>query len=399
MKEVKHVDFLFFLRCIETALAILAMTLVNNAIHKPTGWRITISVLIIITSCLLMTAIYQKLGVAAAEKIYTPIIFIIIGGLIFYHSTDKFWVTFSNFLTQCIIYFGVSIGCGTVNYFLFEANVTIYLLMRAVVFGLLIFIQFRYTRQPFRNLVNTISSEWYLISLLLFVFAILIIMLSVYPTMYYDRSVHEQIELLIAYVLFLIGIRCLFVAMHHLAQKQKLLKSELEMKEKVKFMETYKRLSETDPLTGLLNRRAFEEQVKAGLVPNETAILLFMDIDDFKVINDTYGHGVGDEALKLLGEVLQHSFRNTDIIARIGGDEFIVLMKNMQKDDEKIQQIITAFHLNLHQTIAARPTIPAFTVSVGVAAMTDQDDLSKIYKKADQAMYVTKKMRPVATER
>ncbi|WP_186843754.1 GGDEF domain-containing protein [Acetobacterium tundrae] len=383
-------DSLFFLRCIESAFAIMAMTMAIGNIHKPTGLRIVISIFIILASCLFLTGIYQNIGIDMAEKIYLPLIIVFIGGLIFFQSTDKFWVTFFIFLTQCIIYFGVSMGCATLTNSYFQLNEMVYLLMRAAVFTVIILLQIKYVRKSFRHIVQIIDSEWYLVSLFLVVFCVLIIALSIYPTMYYYRSIYEQIDLLLTYLLFFVALRCLYVGMNSITQKYELIQSELEMKEKVKYVEMYKRLSETDFLTGLLNRRAFEEQMKIGLTADKTGILLFMDINDFKQVNDIYGHSVGDEVLKLLAEVLCNSFRSTDIIARSGGDEFIVLVSNMQENDEKIEQKIEGFNHSLQQRIKEKQTIPFFSVSIGIAFINEQDDFRKIYKKADHAMYVAK---------
>src|SRR5204862_6902277 len=84
-----------------------------------------------------------------------------------------------------------------------------------------------------------------------------------------------------------------------------------------------------DDLTGLYNRRAFVELGKAELARarryNHPMAVAFIDVDDFKLINDHFGHEVGDELLKTVGRTLSHSLRSTDLIARLGGDEFIVL--------------------------------------------------------------------------
>jgi diguanylate cyclase (GGDEF)-like protein len=84
-----------------------------------------------------------------------------------------------------------------------------------------------------------------------------------------------------------------------------------------------------DPLTGLFNRRGFEaiaaQHLKSAEHSTKASFLFYFDMNDFKVINDTWGHAAGDEALVKMGEVLRQSFRGTDVIARLGGDEFVAL--------------------------------------------------------------------------
>ena len=88
-------------------------------------------------------------------------------------------------------------------------------------------------------------------------------------------------------------------------------------------------MAETDFLTGLLNRRAFESRLDQALsqwsgTGTALAFILF-DIDDFKGINDTYGHASGDEALKTMAELCRQTWRQSDVVARVGGEEFAVL--------------------------------------------------------------------------
>lgn len=311
------------------------------------------------------------------------------GGLVLLNSVDKFWVTYFNFLTQFMIYFGISMLCGTVARIFFNSDIVIYLLFRAVAFALVIFLEVKYIRKPFRYIVCIAESQWFLISLLVSVFTGLIIILCVYPIMYFDRDLYGQIEIVLVYLLYFIVLGFIYGALCNTAQKYDLLQSEIEMKEKVKYMEKYKRLSETDPLTGLLNRRAFQEQVENCLYEEQTAVLLFMDIDHFKHLNDSYGHSVGDEALKIVSCVLRDSFRSTDIIARFGGDEFIVLVRNMQNDDP-IKQKIDVFNQNLHQMIEKSHISSDFTISIRVRFVKNEDDFEKIYMDADKDMYQAK---------
>ena len=149
-------------------------------------------------------------------------------------------------------------------------------------------------------------------------------------------------------------------------------------------------LARHDALTGLHNRRAFierlrEEYLRMGRT-GECYALVFLDIDYFKAINDTYGHRVGDTALTHVAAIIQDSSRMTDYAARLGGEEFVVLLPNTAEDAmvfaEKVRAAIA------QSTI---PTVGNVTVSVGVA-VADLDDPNEdaALNAADRAMYRAK---------
>jgi diguanylate cyclase (GGDEF)-like protein len=142
-----------------------------------------------------------------------------------------------------------------------------------------------------------------------------------------------------------------------------------------------------DVLTGVYNRAGYELLLSSVDLKN-TYMLLF-DVDNFKNINDTYGHEVGDKALVKLADVLKSNFRSDDHICRIGGDEFVVFMvhtSGMQKEliASKIDQINALLG-------AADDEVPYFSVSVGVASGADATDAEGLFEQTDEAMYQSKK--------
>lgn len=390
-KVVKRLDILFFLRCAETTIAIVGMTMAIGSLRHQAKFRLIISLVILTAGCFLLTAIYQQMGVAITRMIFIPMIIFIIGGLIFFNSADKFWVTCFNFLTQYMIYMGITMICTLIVKNYFDSNTIIYLLIRAIAFTLVIYAQIKFGREPFRFVVSMIDIGWARASLLVAIFISLNIMLSIYPVMYYERSSFEQIEILLAYCSFFMVLYFTYFSLCNTAKKNDQLQFELDLKEKTKYVEVFKLLSETDPLTGLLNRKAFQQKAETCLSDDETAVLLFMDIDNLKDVNDSYGHNVGDEALTILSYALITSFKRTDIIARSGGDEFIVLVRKVQNDDVSIEQKIELFNENLRKKIVANPVLSDFSVSIGIATMKNKDDFRKIYTNADHAMYQAKK--------
>jgi diguanylate cyclase (GGDEF) domain len=178
--------------------------------------------------------------------------------------------------------------------------------------------------------------------------------------------------------------------MHNTIQKYELLQSEALMKEKLNSMKKYKELAETDPLTGVLNRRAFQNQIKSSFISGKVGILIMIDIDNFKHINDYFGHDTGDEVLRVLSDTLKSSFSSSDIIARLGGDEFAVFFTDDQVNKEQIAQKTGIFYKALSQRISSQKTLPDFYVSIGIAYKNSYTDFSKLYKDADTALYQAK---------
>ncbi|MBQ9061627.1 MAG: GGDEF domain-containing protein [Eubacterium sp.] len=139
-----------------------------------------------------------------------------------------------------------------------------------------------------------------------------------------------------------------------------------------------------DELTDLYNRKMFEE-MRLELVDKGIAMLL-IDVDYFKSINDTYGHGVGDDVLKNVAAILAHSFRMEDYVSRIGGDEFAVIMRHM---DSSLQHVVEAKIRHVREVLAATEGLPAVTLSIGVA-FSEKGNREDVYHKADLALYDVK---------
>jgi diguanylate cyclase (GGDEF)-like protein/PAS domain S-box-containing protein len=156
------------------------------------------------------------------------------------------------------------------------------------------------------------------------------------------------------------------------------------------------RLSLTDYLTHLFNRRYFMqhgvEEFKRAQRYHQPLALIMLDIDEFKKVNDTYGHEAGDSALQQVAQVLKSSVREIDILGRLGGDEFVVLLPNTAQPDaallgERIRQSIA----NSHFSTPGDGLIRSITVSVGVAAYSDEmSGINDLLRNADAALYQAK---------
>lgn len=144
----------------------------------------------------------------------------------------------------------------------------------------------------------------------------------------------------------------------------------------------------TDPLTGLLNYQGIQTAVKKELVDTGSmSALLFLDMDDFKSINDTYGHAAGDEALRRVAEILKENIRSTDYAARIGGDEFVIFLNGIHNTGNaadcarRICEHLSETQLeDLH-----------ISCSIGIAfAPVDGNNYTELVKKADKMVYQAK---------
>jgi diguanylate cyclase (GGDEF)-like protein len=154
-------------------------------------------------------------------------------------------------------------------------------------------------------------------------------------------------------------------------------------------------LAQHDPLTGLPNRALFSDRMALAISAvrrDQTRLaLMFIDLDDFKPVNDAHGHSVGDQLLKEIGSRLRKAIRESDTAARIGGDEFVILLRNVQSGEdamavaEKVRIAVRAPFIINHVSIS-------ISASIGIAIYPESgQDLAELSKSADVAMYAAKK--------
>jgi diguanylate cyclase (GGDEF)-like protein len=144
----------------------------------------------------------------------------------------------------------------------------------------------------------------------------------------------------------------------------------------------------TDPLTGLLNRRAFENKAHALLRQQRSFAIAMGDLDHFKRLNDTHGHDAGDRALRLFARVLRASLRTDDVISRYGGEEFVIVFP-----DDTARSAAAALGRMQEALIVALgdATVPGFTVSYGVSDTSQSTDLEELCRIADTALFQAKR--------
>lgn len=171
-----------------------------------------------------------------------------------------------------------------------------------------------------------------------------------------------------------------------------------------KEIERLRKLVYYDELTGVLNRRGFKEEAEKVFTPafpsganghHRKAIsipfcVLFMDLDNFKRVNDTFGHDIGDEVLRAMSKALNDTLRENDIIGRWGGEEFIVALygarvKTAQKIAERIRSAIEKINIKV-----GGKRIPV-SASIGLASHNKEKDMFELVQNADMAMYQAKR--------
>ncbi len=154
-------------------------------------------------------------------------------------------------------------------------------------------------------------------------------------------------------------------------------------------------LSLTDELTGLNNRRGFsllaEHELKLAYRFKRSVSLFFCDLDDLKTINDTYGHAQGDEALKEVSAIIRETFREADIPARFGGDEFVILAPDTSAESEYTLPKRLQATVENHNQKSERPY--RLTLSVGIARFNPDTPhtIDELIFQADELMYQQKK--------
>jgi diguanylate cyclase (GGDEF)-like protein/PAS domain S-box-containing protein/putative nucleotidyltransferase with HDIG domain len=146
-------------------------------------------------------------------------------------------------------------------------------------------------------------------------------------------------------------------------------------------------LSYHDQLTGLYNRRYFDYAMgKLDEASQLPLTLMMIDVNGLKLINDSFGHAAGDDLLQKVAEILTHACRNRDVLARIGGDEFVIILPNT--DREAADRVLNAINTSLTQR---RIDSGVLSLSIGLGSKTDpSQSLDQVYKSAEDAMYRNK---------
>ena len=166
-----------------------------------------------------------------------------------------------------------------------------------------------------------------------------------------------------------------------------------DIEDRVRLMNLLQKEAETDQLTGLPNRRAFYDVVGAILKSTDKLSLLMLDIDHFKIVNDTYGHDAGDEVLRVLAKVGTAACRKMDVFSRWGGEEFVVALPGAELEQARTiaDKLRTKYETQDFQHSWHDGRAIPFTVSIGVTVRAPgEHDLEAMLKRVDEALYKAK---------
>jgi diguanylate cyclase (GGDEF)-like protein/PAS domain S-box-containing protein len=182
---------------------------------------------------------------------------------------------------------------------------------------------------------------------------------------------------------------------HQLLGSEYVLTIVRDVTERKRVEEGLRHQAHTDPLTGIYNRRRFEQEVERQLRESErfgdSVTLVVLDLDEFKAINDGYGHQAGDEVLRAVAGALRQAVRQTDVVGRIGGDEFAALLTRANPGGA--ERVVKDFRRLLEAVnVGSAEEGTRVHASIGIAtAHGPERDYASLLREADRAMYAQKK--------
>jgi diguanylate cyclase (GGDEF)-like protein len=153
------------------------------------------------------------------------------------------------------------------------------------------------------------------------------------------------------------------------------------------------RAAREDPLTGVGNRRALDERMSLALDSGRSVAVIAIDVDNLKVVNDSHGHACGDEVLRLVARLLTEQCRAEDVVARAGGDEFVVILD--KPDERGARELVERIKAAAERAAATavEPWFAMLRLSVGHATSTDGTPVAELLAEADVRMYADKRRR------
>ena len=170
--------------------------------------------------------------------------------------------------------------------------------------------------------------------------------------------------------------------------------AEEKLQRQTQQIESHITEARTDPLTGLYNRRAFDDELLRRIAEwrrkQTTFCMMMIDVDHFKRLNDRYGHPAGDHVLRNLAELLASTFREMDLVARVGGEEFAAVLPGTELCDARMAAERVRYTVASHPFFFENQEL-RITISLGVATAEPGDDIVSLTKRTDEALYNSKR--------
>jgi diguanylate cyclase (GGDEF)-like protein len=191
---------------------------------------------------------------------------------------------------------------------------------------------------------------------------------------------------------------CIYWSFFNSSKRDQLYDELIKARERlIETTDELKLLASIDDLTGLLNRREMKYQsnlaLKCAVREKHLVGLLILDIDYFKKVNDSYGHLEGDRVLKELGQLLTSQSKQTDLVSRFGGEEFLILMPNTNRDD--MLMFCEKIHALMADIVVGTISIKG---SIGVSFFSEMMTFDDVFTQADSALYIAKELGRNRTE-
>ena len=304
---------------------------------------------------------------------FTPLSGIISAFVILYISCDKPLPTLFMHLVQLNVVMLISIVCNTIRHLFSLSQAQVVLLMIAIYIPVFAF-SYSFLRKPLRFMIDHISRRWSILLCLPSATEIAVLAVTVYS----EYAFREQF-LYAGFVVCMIEfsfLTCMCILYAN-----------------VRDFCSVSQLAQIDSLTGLYNRAIAEQLITQTLnLPqgNQMHALVMMDIDNFKQINDTFGHAYGDEALRIVAQEMKTVFNENMVLSRFGGDEFCIFAADISSP-QKVFERCNAFRKKVETHKLGKGAL-SFTVCMGITVTASgNNSFDVLYKNADTALYTAKK--------
>jgi len=333
--------------------------------------------------------------IAIMKYIFCFVMFIYIAyiHLVFEETlSKKLFVMFSTWVISAIVYH-ISILIATL--FFDHGNVINYIYCFRISFQLIIlgFLARPWFRENYKRILSLVQDNTINLMSVYMVIAFLLLLNNMTNVNYDFRNFATLYDLLLFIVFIILGYVIVFTGISS-SSRMVLLQQNVEMAEKKS--ELHYKMANVDSLTGVASRlnilSNITEAIKEHEKSSQKLAVLMLDIDKFKLVNDNYGHTAGDEVLKYLAEKINECLRETDSIGRVGGDEFVILVRHIHSEED-VEKMICRIFETLTAPFVFKQKEILINISVGISIFPEwAQNLDSLINQADRGMYEAKKI-------